>query len=184
MLSKKDEPKGFNYSGKTKTYYTIYNGIHPYKIVIDKFNVYIFAKNKFDDEYLKLIILKKIDIKKIWIGKNTAKYSMKSYKNNKYEGSTILLEFEDKCIYIGNLNILSFNINETIIEFHSIMGNNLVVYPFILTENYAYCFDDKIKRLDRDFGDIDPYIVLYDFNKKWNKPVKIIKSKILNTFIE
>ena len=48
------------------------------------------------------------------------------------------------------------------------MGNNFVVYPFALTQNYSYLMIEHVYIL-RDFGDLDPYEVYYDFKKIWNR---------------
>ena len=48
------------------------------------------------------------------------------------------------------------------------MGNNFVVYPFALTNNYAYLIIENVY-LERDFDDKEPYEVYYDFKKKWNR---------------
>jgi hypothetical protein len=70
-------------------------------------------------------------------------------------------------IFIGT-KIIEFNTLEPIIEFHSIIGNGSVVYPFALTNNYAYLILENVY-LKRDFDDKDPYDVYYDFKKKWKR---------------
>jgi hypothetical protein len=59
------------------------------------------------------------------------------------------------------------------------MGNSSVVYPFALTENYAYLIIENVY-MKRDFGDIDPYEVYYDFKKIWNRKVYKFSSKKIN----
>jgi hypothetical protein len=55
------------------------------------------------------------------------------------------------------------------------MSNSFVVYPFALTNNYAYLMLKNVY-LKRDFGDKDPYDVYYNFKKTNNKYTqKIIK---------
>ena len=63
--------------------------------------------------------------------------------------------------------IFKFKTKEPINKFVSQMVNSFVVYPFALTENYAYLIIENVY-LQRDFGDIDPYEVYYDFKKEWN----------------
>ena len=80
-------------------------------------------------------------------------------------------------IFINDI-IFKFKTKEKIIKFYSIMDNNYVVYPFALTNNYAYLMIDNIYIL-RDFGDLSPYIVYYDFKKIWNRKLfKFVSKKI------
>ena len=163
--------------GKYKQYYTEHNGSTPYRVIINDKHVYVFLRDEEGDKYSTLVLDTKYD--KLFIGKNVAKYSV--YKGS-YLGSTILIEFKNKYILISN-KIYEFETKEPIIKFISIMGNSSVPYPFALTEHYAYCLMHEgggFKYLERDFGDIDPYIVLYDFKKEWNKKSYNVKVKILN----
>jgi len=153
--------------GKFKQYYTQHNGATPYRVIINDKHVYVFSQ-----ENGSLALDTKYD--KIFIGKNVAKYAV--YKGS-YTGSTILIELNNKYILISN-KIYEFETKEPIIKFVSIMGNSNVPYPFALTQNYAYCLNG-FRYFERDFGDIDPYIVLYDFDKVWNKKIYRAKVKIL-----
>jgi hypothetical protein len=92
-----------------------------------------------------------------------------------FSGSSILVEIKkNSYIFIGT-KIIEFNTLEPIVEFHSIMGNSSVVYPFALTNNYAYLMLKNVF-LKHDFGDKDPYDVYYNFKKTNNK----YTQKIIN----
>lgn len=152
-----------------KTYYPIRNGGDSiYKVDVLKTKVII---TNLENE-------KKYEINKyknIFIGKNSKKYS--SY-DKLFTGSSILVKTgELEYIYICD-KIVKFNTKEPIEKFYSIMGNDFFVYPFALTESYAYLIIESVY-IARDFGDIDPYVIHYDFKKVWNrKSYKFFSKKI------
>lgn len=150
-----------------KTYYPIRNGgDSKYKVDVLKTKIIIT-----DLENEKTHEIKKY--KKIFIGKNSKKYSP---YDKLYTGSSILVEIgELEYIYICE-KIIKFNTKEPITKFYSIMGNSLVVYPFGLTESYAYLIIESIY-IARDFGDLDPYEVYYDFKKIWKRKSYKFSSK-------
>ena len=177
--------------GQYKKYYTIDNGDKKYKVIITDTHIYIFNSTMplFSLEKKGVIELKKNqkfffnetliyeikNYKNIFIGKNTKKYRI---YDKLFTGSSILVEIKkNEYIFIGN-KIMKFSSKEPIIEFHSIMGNSSVVYPFALTDNYAYLIYENIY-LQRDFNDKDPYEVYYDFKKIWKRKSYKFNSKIL-----
>ena len=169
IILEKNNIKKWYLLGKYKKYYTLDNGSKKYKVIISDKNIYIFSNN-LDSEWIHSPRsverqLKLSQIKQIFIGKNTKKYSL---YNGLFSGSSILVEIKkNSYIFIGT-KIIEFNTLEPIIEFHSIMGNSSVVYPFALTNNYAYLILENVY-LKRDFDDKYPYEVYYDFKKKWKR---------------
>jgi hypothetical protein len=158
IILEKNKIKKWYLLGKYKKYYTLDNGSKKYKVIISEKNIYIFSNN------IDWIFEKHIHSqnKQIFIGKNTKKYSI---YNGLFSGSSILVEIKkNSYIFIGT-KIIKFNTPEPIIEFHSIMGNSSVVYPFALTKNYGYLILENIY-LKRDFGNKNPYDVYYKNNKK------------------
>lgn len=156
---------------KSKTYYPIINGdVRKYKVEVLKPKIIIT-----DLKTEKEILMQKY--KKIFIGKNSKKYGP---YDKPYLGSSILVEIGYlEYIYICE-TIFKFKTKEPVTKFYSTMGNNFVVYPFALTENYAYLMNDNVYML-RDFGDIDPYEVYYDFKKEWNhKSFKFSSKMVVN----
>lgn len=113
---------------------------------------------------------------KVFIGKNSKKYGP---YDKPFTGSSILVQINDlEYVYICD-KIFSFKTKEPVNKFYSIMGNSSVVYPFALTENYAYLIIENIY-MKRDFGDIDPYEVYYDHKKIWNRKSYKFSSKKIN----
>ena len=129
--------------GKYKKYKTIDNGSIKYTVIFSKTKILVF-ENVLNSINLKknVLNLKKI-IKldknsKIFIGKNSSKYSNYS---KPYTGSAILICTKpNNYIFIGT-QIRSFKTKEPIKLFYSIMSNGEVVYPFALSKNYAYIFN-------------------------------------------
>ena len=156
IILEKNNVKKWYLLGKYKKYYTQDNGERKYKIIINDKHIYVFNET---------LIYEIKKYKNIFIGKNTKKYQI---YNNPLIGSSILVEIKKNTyIFIGS-KIIKFNTNEPIIEFHSILGNSSVIYPFALTNNYAYLINENVY-LERDFDDHDPYEIYYDFKKKWKR---------------
>lgn len=155
---------------KYKTYYPIINGgSSKYKVEVQKTKIIIT-----DLENEKTFLINKY--KNIFIGKNSKKYGP---YDKPFIGSSILVEIGDlEYIYICE-TVFKFKTKEPIISFYSTMGNNFVVYPFALTQNYAYLINENVYIL-RDFGDLDPYEVYYDFKKIWNRKSFKFSSKKIN----
>lgn len=167
IILEKNKIKKWYLLGKYKKYYTLDNGSKKYKVIINEKNIFIFS-NDLNSDWLVLPLStkrKESQNKQIFIGKNTKKYCV---YNGLFSGSSILVENKkNSYIFIGT-KIIEFNTLEPIIEFHSIIGNGYVVYPFALTNNYAYLILENVY-LKRDFDDKDPYDVFYDFKKKWKR---------------
>ncbi len=142
----------------------VYNTLEPgggkmFRVVIDKNKILVY---KISDNNQVYGINK---YQKIFVGKNSKKYgpSPKSHT-----GLSILVEIKDKEYIFISHKIQTFKTLEPIKTFYSQMGNNAFLYPFALTDNYAYLIIEN-KYIKRDFGDLDPYAVYYDFKKIWNR---------------
>ena len=161
IILEKNNVKRWYLLGKYKKYYTMDNGTNKYKIIINDKNIYVF----YDEPEYETLVYNIKNYKNIFIGKNTKKYRI---YDKIYLGSSVLVEIKkNSYVFIGS-SIIQFTTKEPIIEFHSIMGNNFVVYPFALTNDYAYLILENVY-LERDFDDNEPYEVYYDFKKKWNR---------------
>ena len=161
IILEKNNIKRWYLLGKYKKYYTMDNGTNKYKIIINDKNIYVF----YDEPEYQTLAYNIKNYKNIFIGKNTKKYRI---YDKDYLGSSVLVEIKKNVyVFIGS-SIIQFNTKEPIIEFHSIMGNNFVVYPFALTNDYAYLILENAY-IERDFNDNEPYEVYYDFKKKWNR---------------
>ncbi len=143
----------------SKTYFPIRNGgDSKYKVEVFKTKIIIT-----DLESPKTYEINQY--KKVFIGKNSKKYGP---YDKPYTGSSILVEIAHlEYIYICD-RVFKFKTKEPINKFVSTMGNGFCVYPFALTEHYAYLVIENVY-IKRDFGDLDPYEVYYDFKKVWNR---------------
>jgi hypothetical protein len=111
--------------------------------------------------------------KKVFVGRNSKKYGPYSNPNT---GSSILVEVKNKEYIFISHKIEKFETLEPIKKFYSQMGNSWLLYPFVLTDNYAYLLIES-KYLLRNFGDIDPYQVYYDFKNIWQRQAHDFKKK-------
>jgi len=179
IILEKNKIKKWYELGQYKQYYTQHNGSKPYRVVINATHIYAFLHDENWDINAYPTLALDIKYDKVFIGKNVVKYA--EY-NGSYIGSTILIKVGNKYILISN-KIYEFETKEPVLKFVSIMGNSNVPYPFALTKHYAYCLNG-FRYFDRDFGDIDPYIVLYDFEKVWNKKIYRVKTKIINNGLQ
>ena len=55
-----------------------------------------------------------------------------------------------------------------VLKLLNLIDNGSVVYPFALTNSYAYLILENVY-LKHDFDDKYPYDVYYDFLKKWKR---------------
>ena len=56
-----------------------------------------------------------------------------------FDGNTLLLECEDnEYVYFSGLEIFNFKTDDKIIDYISLMGNNMIPYTFAVGEKYTY----------------------------------------------
>ena len=110
-----------------------------YLVIIDSVvKVYKYEKCKFDQPFLSY------QPKHIFIGKSKncliSEFSQSEDIVN-FDGITLLLECENnEYIYISGLEILKFTIEDKIIDYVSLMGNNLIAYPIAIGEKFTISY--------------------------------------------
>ena len=71
--------------------------------------------------------------------------------NSNFDGNTILLEVEDeKYVYISGLEIFEFRTDDKILDYKSLMGNNMIPYTFAIGEKYTYFKSTHYKFIEND----------------------------------
>ena len=120
-----------------------------YLVIIDNVvNVYKYEKCKFDQSFLSY------QPKHIFIGKGRncplEEFSLSEDRSN-FDGNTILLECDNnEYVYISGLEIIKFEIEDKIIEYISLMGNNMIPYPIAIGEKFTYFLYNRWKFLEND----------------------------------
>ena len=67
------------------------------------------------------------------------------------DGNTIILQYEDsKYIYISGLEILEFRTDDKILEYLSLMGNNMIPYTSAVGEKYTFFISTHYKFIEND----------------------------------
>ena len=111
-------------------------------------SVYKYDKFKFDPPFLSF------HAKYIFIGKtNVCPMTEVSRSEDKegFDGNTLLLEFENiEYLYISGLEIIKFKTEDKIIDYKSLMGNNMIPYAFIIGKNYSYFLYHRYKFIEKD----------------------------------
>ena len=70
---------------------------------------------------------------------------------NVFDGNTLLLEFENnEHVYISGLEITKFKTDDKIIDYISLMGNNMTPYAIMIGEKYTYFLYHRYKFIDND----------------------------------
>ena len=70
---------------------------------------------------------------------------------NDFDGNTLLLECEDnEYVYISGLEITKFKTDDKIIEYISLVGNNMIPYAIMIGKRYTYFLYDRCKFIDND----------------------------------
>ena len=119
-----------------------------YLVVIDGgVYVYKYENCKFDQRFLSF------QPKHISIGisKVCAKREFSGAADNSsdFYGNTLLLHCEnDEYVYISGLEIFKFKTHDKIIDYISLMGNNMVPYAIIFGEKYTYLLCNRYKFIE------------------------------------
>ena len=127
-----------------------YNYENKYLVVIVDSIVYV-SKNKickFDPPLFSF------HAKKVFIGKSKV-CSMTKFSGARdkfdFDGNTLLLESEDnEYIYISGLEITKFKIDDKIIDYISLMGNNMIPYAIMIRERYTHFLYYRYNFIEND----------------------------------
>ena len=69
----------------------------------------------------------------------------------KVDGNTLLLQCENnEYVFISGLEIFKFKTDDKIIDYISLMGNNMIPYTFAVRENYTYFLSPPYKFIEND----------------------------------
>ena len=119
-------------------------------VVIDG-NVYVYnyEKCKFDHPFLPF------QPKHMIIGKSKVcpmtEFSVAANNSPDFDGNTLLLECEDnEHVYISGLEFAKFKTNDKIIDYKSLMGNNMAPYAIMIGEQYTYFMYHRYKFIEND----------------------------------
>ena len=126
-----------------------YNYRSKYLVVIDEdVYVYKYEKCKFDQPFLCF------QPKHIFIG--TSKLCcmtefLGANNSHDFDGNSLLLEFEDnEYVYISELEIFKFKTGDKIIDYISLIGDNMIPYTFAVGEKYTYFLYYRYKFIEND----------------------------------
>ena len=71
--------------------------------------------------------------------------------SSRFGGKTLFLEFENnEYKYISGLEIFNFKIDDKIIDYISLIGNNTIPYTFAVEEKYTYFLSSHYKFIGND----------------------------------
>ena len=78
-------------------------------------------------------------------------FSGASNNSSRFDGNTLVLECEDnEYVYISGLEITNFKIDDKIIDYISLMGNNMTLYAIMIGERYTYFLYHRYKLIEND----------------------------------
>ena len=109
-----------------------------------------------------------------------------------FDGNTLLIEVEDnEYVYISGLEITKFKTDDKIIEYISLMGNNMIPYAIMIGERYTYFLyhrykfiaNDKIEEgalLKRTNDSLDPFD--YHLEKCGIDSFKKLERSLIHSF--
>ena len=128
-----------------------YNYENKYLVVIIDSIVYVY-KNKICKFDPPLFVFQ---TKNVFIGKSKfcsmTEFSGAANNESRFDGNTLLLECEDnEYIYISGLEITKFKIDDKIIDYISLMGNNMIPYAIMIGERYTYFLYHRYKFTEND----------------------------------
>lgn len=127
---------------KGKIYLTQFNGGHPYKVVIGKNGIFIFAKDHsvVEDVFIDKVIHLKKHLK-VFVGD----YKGKFYKTSASDkGNTLLISLgKNKYLFVGD-TVFSFTAPDPIRAYQSPIDNSNVPYPWVIGTENIYLLNEKI----------------------------------------
>ena len=128
-----------------------YNYQNKYLVVIIDTIVYVYKNKicKFDPPLFTF------QAKHTFIGKSkvcpVTECSGAANNSSEFDGNTLLIECENnEYIYISGLEITKFKIDDKIIDYISLMGNNMVPYAIMIGERYTYFLYHRYKFIEND----------------------------------
>ena len=128
-----------------------YNYRYKYLVVIIDTIVYVYKyeKCKYDPAILSF------QAKNIFIGKSRVcsmtQFSGAANNSSDFHGNTLLLECENnEYVYISGLEIIKLKTDEKIIDYISLMGNNMIPYAIMIGQRYTYFLYHRYKFIGND----------------------------------
>ena len=137
-----------------KSYYIHDNGGRPVQVVIDAKNISIYKNTaNYPEKETYGLLVKTVKAKEIFIGKSSGKPHMADHtpaQAKDFIGNSILLELSaNKYMYIGR-EIYTFETEDKIESYYSLVGRNDVPYPIALgTENVYFMLDRTYVKRDK-----------------------------------
>ena len=107
-----------------------------------------------------------------------------------FDGKTLLLECENnEYVYFSGLEFFKFKTDDKIIEYISLMGNNMVPYAIIIGENYTYFIAHHYKFIENDkieegtlINSTNGYPYDYHLDKCGVDSFKQLERSLIHTF--
>ena len=112
--------------------------------------------------------------------------------SSEFDGNTLLVECENnEYVYISGLEITKFKIDDKIIDYISLMGNNMIPHAIVIGERYTYFSyhhykfieNDKIEEgtlLNKTNTSLDPYD--YHLEKCGIDSFKNLERSLIHSF--
>ena len=128
-----------------------YNYQNKYLVLIIDTTVYVYKNKicKFDPSLFTF------QAKNIFIGKSKVcpmtEFSGAASNSSEFDGNTLLIECENnEYVYISGLEITKFKTDDTIIDYISLMGNNMLPHAIMIGERYTYFLYHRYKFIEND----------------------------------
>ena len=168
-----------------------YNRENKYLVVIIDSIVYVYKNKicKFDPRLFTF------QAKKIFIGKSKVcpMTELSGAANHSgFDGNTLLIECENnEYVYISGLEFVKFETDDKIIDYISLMGNNMIPYAIMVGERYTYFLYHRYKFIENNKieentllnatnNSLDPYD--YHLEKCGIDSFKKLERSLIQTF--
>ena len=119
-------------------------------VIVDSI-VYVYKNKicKFDPPLFKF------QAKNVFIGKSKVcpmtEFSGSANNSSEFDGNTLLVECENnEYVNISGLEITKFKIDDKIIDYISLMGNNMIPHAIMIGEKYTYFLYHHYKFIEND----------------------------------
>ena len=128
-----------------------YNFENKYLVVIVDSIVYVY-KNKLCKFNPPLFVFQ---AKNVFIGKSKVcpmtEFSGSANNSSEFDGNTLMVECENnEYVYISGLEITKFKIDDKIIDYISLMGNNMIPHAIMIGEKHTHFLYHHYKIIEND----------------------------------
>ena len=140
----------------TRRVYTSFNGDVPFQVTFpDKTSARLYAYSDRDVDYddeewyksVHWVRFRTVPVRRKWVAKGIVSDRGRIREDSHWRGSSVLLQTsKSRYVFVGGREAYAFTAtNDSILKFHSLVGNSAVPYPVAVGKEFVYMMLDHVK---------------------------------------